>query len=183
MSAHLKNKENGQVILLSLVIVIILALAALFLFDFQLAIRGKMKVETAEQAAALAAAEWQRNSLNLIGELNLIKACDAMLQDYEPANISSQADPTSAACRTLTEMQSRIAFVGPMIAFGAAQQAAKYNGISIYNDSTTKNSKKPINDEISKHLDKLETDLRYTTPLPPIIKILAYLSTLHHKHS
>ncbi|MDD3117313.1 MAG: pilus assembly protein TadG-related protein, partial [Victivallaceae bacterium] len=81
------NKERGQVMLLGLVIVIILGLVVLFLFDLQLAVRAKMKVETAEQSAALAAAEWQRNSLNLIGELNLIKACDAMLENYEPADV------------------------------------------------------------------------------------------------
>ena len=161
MSIHLKNSERGQVILLSLVIVIILTLAALFLLDFQLAIRSKMKVETAEQAAALAAAEWQRNSLNLIGELNLIKACDAMLQDYEPADVTVQDDRTIAAARTLTEMQSRIAFVGPMIAFGAAQQAAKYNGINIFDD-VSKQDKKPIDDDIARHINKLDYDRRYT---------------------
>ena len=130
------NKERGQVMLLGLVIVIILGLVVLFLFDLQLAVRAKMKVETAEQSAALAAAEWQRNSLNLIGELNLIKACDAMLENYEPADVEdngqNRQDLLDAARRTLTEMQSRIAFVGPMIAFGAAQQAAKYNGINIF---------------------------------------------------
>ena len=188
MSIHLKNSERGQVILLSLVIVIILTLAALFLLDFQLAIRSKMKVETAEQAAALAAAEWQRNSLNLIGELNLIKACDAMLQDYEPADIYVPEDQdrqtrlTSAACRTLTEMQSRIAFVGPMIAFGAAQQAAKYNGINIFdynkeietqyfnpdediedllNEKEEDANKKTVYDDIRQYRRKLDYDPRY----------------------
>ncbi len=189
MSIHLKNSERGQVILLSLVIVIILTLAALFLFDFQLAIRGKMKVETAEQAAALVAAEWQRNSLNLIGELNLIKACDAMLQDYEPADVTvlegqdRQTLLTIAAGRTLTEMQSRIAFVGPMIAFGAAQQAAKYNGINIFdynkeietqyfnpdediedllNEKEEDANKKTVYDDIRQYRRKLDYDPRYT---------------------
>lgn len=181
------NKERGQVMLLGLVIVIILGLVVLFLFDLQLAVRAKMKVETAEQSAALAAAEWQRNSLNLIGELNLIKACDAMLENYEPADVEdngqNRQDLLYAAGRTLTEMQSRIAFVGPMIAFGAAQQAAKYNGINIFDhfkkdelqyfnededvedllaDKAFDSDKKTVYDDIRQYRRKLDYDRRYT---------------------
>ncbi len=134
----MKN-ERGQVLLLSVVIMVMLLLMILFIFDLQLAIRAKMKTETAEQAAALTAAEWQRNSLNLIGELNLVKAGESMLWDYSPS-FGLNTDEVkvekmghiAVSCRAITEMQSRVAFIGPLIAFGAAQQAAKYNGINIY---------------------------------------------------
>ncbi len=134
----MKN-ERGQVLILSVIIMIILLMMVLFIFDMQLAIRAKMKVETAEQAAALTAAEWQRNSLNLIGELNLVKAGEVMLEGYSPSfGLDSDGVKNEKmwhianSCRAITEMQSRIAFIGPLIAFGAAQQAAKYNGMNIY---------------------------------------------------
>ena len=129
--------SKGQVIVIAIVIMVILMLGILFLFDLQSVIRAKVKIETANQAAALAAAQWQKESLNLIGELNLIKACDA-LQTYVPDELknrqppASEAEKATAACKIITQMQTRIAFAGPVIAFGAAQQAAKNNGVNIY---------------------------------------------------
>lgn len=183
----MRKNERGQVLLLSVVIMIVLALMVIFIFDLQLAIRAKMKVETAEQAAALTAAEWQRNSLNLIGELNLVKAGEAMLEDFtaspgtEAEVLAETRQYVSNSCRAITEMQSRIAFVGPLIAFGAAQQAGKYNGVSIYDTArTTRDSvfdegesryesesnldsdKKYIYDDIRDYRRKLEFDARYT---------------------
>ena len=50
---------EGQVLLLGIVIMLVLLLAILFLFDIHNVIRAKFKTETAQQAAALAAANWQ----------------------------------------------------------------------------------------------------------------------------
>ena len=128
-----KYKEQGQVLVFAIVILIILLIASLFLFDLHSIIRSKIKLETAEQSAALAAANWQKHSLNLIGEINYAKAVDSLLSDFEPYDPSApDNEQIASACRTLTEMQARISFCGPLIALGAAQQAAKNNGINIY---------------------------------------------------
>lgn len=183
----MKNHERGQVLLLSVVIMIVLAMMVVFIFDLQLAIRAKMKVETAEQAAALTAAEWQRNSLNLIGELNLVKAGEIMLEDFVPSpgteaeRLAEAQNFVRNSCRAITEMQSRISFIGPLIAFGAAQQAGKYNGANIYDrdkrnreaffdegesryeaESNLDSDKKYIYDDIRDYRRKLEFDPRYS---------------------
>ena len=130
---EINSDSKGQVMVIAVIIMVILMLGILFLFDLQNVIRSKVKIETADQAAALSAAQWQKESLNLIGELNLIKACD-QLQGYVPASSQDKLPPEQAAdaCKIITQMQTRMAFVGPVIAFGAAQQAAKNNGVNIY---------------------------------------------------
>ena len=122
------SNESGQVLLIGVVMIIILLVVAFILADVHNTIRAKLKVENAQQAAALAAAEWQRESLNLIGEINLIKASTALLQPPEQSHITQQNYDR------LTEMQTRISFIGPLIAFAAAQQTAKANGINSHGD-------------------------------------------------
>ena len=67
------RSERGQTLILGLMAVIILIVGILVLFDVQRVIRGKVKVMSAIDAAALTGAKWQQNTLNLIGEMNLIK--------------------------------------------------------------------------------------------------------------
>ncbi len=146
--------ERGQVLILSVVAVVILAAAILVFFDVQRIMRGKIKVMSGIDAAALTGAAWQKNSLNLIGELNLVKACSVLVSDsiygigrtsdtfmkITPSDNPAVLAASVAAARQelahlktaadmLTEMQVRVAFVGPLIGFGAAQQAAKNNGL------------------------------------------------------
>ena len=121
------QKESGQTILIALLAVIVLLLAALFIFDLQSVIRVKIKSQTAADAAALSAASVQKESLNLIGELNMIKACTVLITDF--ANNDRSAEALMQASDSLTQMQARIGFAGPMLALGAAQQAAKNNGM------------------------------------------------------
>ena len=128
---QINSDSKGQVVVIAVIIMVILMLGILFLFDLQNVIRSKIKIETANQAAALSAAQWQKESLNLIGELNLIKACDE-LHGYYFGTPQDQSAEIRAACKIITQMQTRMAFVGPVIAFGAAQQAAKNNGVNIY---------------------------------------------------
>ena len=128
---QINSDSKGQVMVIAVIIMVILMLGILFLFDLQNVIRSKVKIETADQAAALSAAQWQKESLNLIGELNLIKACD-QLQGYVPDHNKLPPEQAADACKIITQMQTRMAFVGPVIAFGAAQQAAKNNGVNIY---------------------------------------------------
>ena len=156
-----RSRERGQVLILAVLAMVILTTAVLVLFDVQRIMRGKIKVMSGIDAAALTGAAWQKNSLNLIGELNLVKACDVLISDAlygiggNPADymkLQLPQNPTPAEIEAavekarqelaqlknsadmLTEMQVRIAFVGPLIGFGAAQQAAKNNGLpSNYN--------------------------------------------------
>ena len=154
-----KHKEQGQVLIFAIVILIILLIATLFLFDLHSIIRSKVKLETAEQAAALAAAKWQARSLNLIGEINYVKAADTLLDDI-PTIGEEKLDKIASANKTLTEMQSRISFCGPLIAFGAAQQAAKNNGINISDPYTTSGMKTPY-DDLNNYLTKLNPSSQY----------------------
>ena len=139
-------------------ILVVILIALLIFFDVHNAIRAKVKSQNAVDAAALAGANWQRHTLNLIGELNLVKAAEVLIsadalgiggdpatfmREKEPEQLADRrelqadlerAEAEKAKLRTalslVTEMQTRISFVGPLIGFGAAQQAAKNNGIA-----------------------------------------------------
>ena len=74
------KKDSGQVLISGVIMLTLLLLTLLYMFDVHNVIRGKLKLETGQQAAALAGAAWQKNSLNLIGEINLFKACSALLE-------------------------------------------------------------------------------------------------------
>ena len=118
--------ECGQTLLMAVIAIIILFLAALFLFDLGTIVRVKVKAQTAADAAALAGANVQVESLNLIGELNFVKACEVLVSDFAEEDTP---EAIMAASDNLTEMQARISFVGPVLGLGAAQEAAKNNGM------------------------------------------------------
>lgn len=132
------KQQHGQVLLLTLVVLVGLLVGALLLFDLHNTIRGKIKVETAQQAAALAGANWQIEGLNLIGQLNLVKAADTMTyikeQNY---NDPEQKAAYISRMHALTELQSRTAFIVPLLGVMATQQTAKQNGMP-NNNSTLK---------------------------------------------
>ncbi|MCP3967737.1 MAG: hypothetical protein GY750_00245 [Lentisphaerae bacterium] len=146
---------------------LILVLAAVFMFDLHNIIRAKIKLETAEQAAALSAANWQKESLNLIGEINLIKACDVLISDIPPT--SDSPEDIEASSKALTEMQSRVSFAGPLIGFGAAQQAAKNNGVNIFDSDSEAGTQswKTVHTDMDDYLSKLQEDPRYQPPAAP----------------
>ena len=174
-----KRGEHGQVLILAVVALILVIIATLLLFDVQTVIRGKIKGQNGVDAAALTAAEWQKHSLNLIGELNLARATATLVSDpffydgivkdpnsnaaeffsdlklsadtlfpeknefyfpdgtldveklkEEVVRVEKEKRYLDAVNKLISQLQSRIAFVGPLIAFGAAQQAAKNNGIT-----------------------------------------------------
>ena len=151
-----RRSQRGQVLILAVLAIIILVTAIMILFDVQRIIRGKIHTMSGIDAAALTGAEWQKHTLNLVGELNLVKACQVLISDSiygiggDPENFmkvdvtrdSTEAEIAAAiakarqeleqlktAAAMLTEMQVRVSFVGPLIGFGAAQQAAKNNGL------------------------------------------------------
>lgn len=147
-SSRKNRKSRGQVLLLGIAVMIVLLIAALLLFDLHSGIRAKIKVETAQQAAALAGAQWQVAGLNMLGELNLAKACTLMLDEDSviaatPFNRRNTGNLTEeelekakkrhrleSRLRTLNEAQSRVSFILPLLGYAAVQQTAKQNGMS-----------------------------------------------------
>ena len=175
--------EHGQVLILAVVALILVIIATLLLFDVQTVSRGKIKGQNGVDAAALTAAEWQKHSLNLIGELNLARATATLVSDpffargvlgnpdsnaaeffadlpetispeeftlfpekkefynsdgsldteklmQEIVRVEKEKRFLDALNDLVSQLQTRIAFSGPLIGFGAAQQAAKNNGIT-----------------------------------------------------
>lgn len=102
---------------------VILVFVALWNFDLHKIIAVKAVSQNAGDSAALAAARWQGLTLNLIGDLNILQAAALMRGETETAG-------------ALSELQARLCYVGPMIGFMAAQQAAKNNGIYVNADFT-----------------------------------------------
>ena len=146
------TSEQGQTLIVAVLAILVIFLAALFLFDLQSIIRVKVKTQTAADAAALAGAQAQVDSLNLIGEINIIKACTVLISDFSG---DDSEENLIAASNKLTEMQARISFVGPLLGVGAAQQAAKNNGMIEYETLT-----RDMND----YLNKVEDDAVYGNP-------------------
>ena len=181
--------EQGQVLILAVVALILVIMAILLLFDVQTIIRGKVKAQNGVDAAALTGAEWQKHSLNLIGELNLVRATGTLISDpffakgilndpnsnageffadlpkpptqeeftlfpekeefynedgsvnlekliKEVVRVEKEKRYLDALNRLVSQLQTRISFVGPLIGFGAAQQAAKNNGITYDDDAS-----------------------------------------------
>lgn len=144
------NRESGQVLLLGMIAMIVILLAIFLLFDLSTVIRGKVKAQNAVDAAALAGANWQRYTLNLLGELNLVKASTVLIsddvfgigrdpgeflrvedrEDAERKDREERYGLLKAASDTVSQIQQRVLFIVPLIGMGAAQQAAKNNGIN-----------------------------------------------------
>ena len=189
-----RKNESGQVLLLAVIAMILVLIATLLLFDVHTVIRGKVKAQNGVDAAAMTAAEWQKHSLNVIGDLNLARAtCTLLSNPYfgvgvldnpglkyddifsrvrkhdmalpfvnpnhftsfprqlwdfltdpespipeeermkmlmnELARVESEKQYLIVIDELISQLQTRLSFIGPMIAFGAAQQAAKNNGL------------------------------------------------------
>lgn len=119
-----KGRLRGQALVFILMVLVILFFVVLWNFDLNKILRMKAVTQNAGDAAALAAARWQGVSLNLIGNLNVMHAF-------------ALSEGDAVAEEAITNMQARLAYVGPMIALMAAQQAAKNNGIYENPDFTT----------------------------------------------
>ncbi len=109
-------RRRGQVAVFLLVALVVLAFMVLWTVDLRRIVFLKGRSQDAGDAAALAAARWQGSALNLIGEINLLRALALSAGD-------------AVAEDALASMQARLCFTGPMAAFAAAQQGAKQNGI------------------------------------------------------
>ena len=115
---------------------LILALVIVWIFDVHTVLHLKARTQNAGDASALAAARWQGVTLNLIGDLNIMQALALSVGD-------------SNAGKAISEAQARLCYVGPMIALMASQQAAKNNGIYIY---------QPFSEYMQKHASQVKSD-------------------------
>jgi hypothetical protein len=68
------SAEKGQVLIYLLIVLVILVFVMGSVFDLNRILIRKMKGHNASDAAALIGAQWQALGLNLIGELNILKA-------------------------------------------------------------------------------------------------------------
>jgi len=110
------GRSRGQAALFLLMALVVLLAVFLRNVDIHSAAIAKTKAQNAGDAAALAAARWQANTLNLVGELNV-------------AHAAALAEGDAAAVQAITSMQARVLFAGPLTAIVAAQTAARKNGI------------------------------------------------------
>lgn len=113
----LVRKRSGQAAVFLLAALVVLLAVFLWDADLHTLVVRKTKARNAGDAAALAAARWQANTLNLVGDLNLAHLAALDAGDF-------------AAVSSITSMQARLAFAGPLTALVAAQAAAKKNGIA-----------------------------------------------------
>ncbi|MBR4612397.1 MAG: hypothetical protein IKO40_06730 [Kiritimatiellae bacterium] len=116
MRCSTRRPSSGQAVVFLLAALVILLAAFLWYVDLHTLVTRKIKAQNAGDAAALAAARWQANTLNLIGQLNL-------------AHVAAREAHDDNAVAAITSMQARISFAGPLTALAAAQAAAKKNGI------------------------------------------------------
>ena len=109
------RRNAGQVILVVLLAVLVLLFAALWLADVHHLVMARDRTQNAGDAAALAGARWQAETLELEGELNLF-------------HLLALAADDAAAVDAITSAQVRALFAGPLAGVAAAQQAAMRNG-------------------------------------------------------
>ncbi len=156
---RINNRERGQVLVLALIALLALIIAIFLLLDISNVIRAKVKAQNAVDAAAITGANWQKHTLNLVGELNLVKATTILISDsiFGADNLDFQVNSNDeieqkreneliklkTASDTLSQIQQRALFIVPLIGFGAAQQTAKNNGIN-YNEQYGEAVKKQI---------------------------------------
>lgn len=124
MTPHRQHdRKHGQVMIFLIMVLVALVFVVLWNFDLHKILFVKSRTQNAGDAAALMGARWQGITLNLIGDLNLMHAV-------------ALAAGNAGAAESITNIQARVCYVGPMIGFFAAQQAAKNNGIFV-NDAFT----------------------------------------------
>lgn len=127
------GRRKGQTIVFLLLALTILVFAFLWNVDLHRLVSGKISAQDAGDASAIAAARWQGETLNLIGNLNL-------------AHLAAVGAGDDAAIDAITQMQARICFTGPLAGLVVAQIAAKNNRIYQNDDFT---------DLLKKHADEV----------------------------
>jgi len=136
-----RRTRAGQAIVFLIMVVVILAFVVMWNFDIHKILHVKSVTQNAGDAAALMAARWQGISLNLMGELNMMHALALVAGDAQTAE-------------AVTNIQARLCYVGPMVAFMASQQAAKNNGVYVHGGFT---------DRVRAHADRVRYDYPFIT--------------------
>jgi hypothetical protein len=130
------GRRAGQTMVFMVVALVLIALLAIWQFDVHKIISVKWRIQNAGDAGALAAARWQGQTLNLMGDLTLMQAAALSL-----GNTNAASD--------IADLQARLCYVGPMVGFQAAQQAAKNNGVYVHAGFTAR---------LRRHADDVRSD-------------------------
>ena len=113
-----RNSRSGQIVLILAFILAGLLMMFLMVSDIFLTVRNKNRIQNAGDAAALMAARWQGVTLNLVGELNLL-------------HLAAACETNETAMAGIVALQERLAIVGPLVGFWAANETAKRNGAPV----------------------------------------------------
>ncbi|RMD75614.1 MAG: hypothetical protein D6820_14390 [Lentisphaerae bacterium] len=120
------RRRRGQTLIYMLLLMLILLVIVIFMFDLQNFVRLRERSQNSVDAAVLTAAMWQGRTLNMVGELNLVKASTLLVDTIEPVGDTS-AEALLQSDQVITQMQTRLLYVGPLLGYISAQQAAKNN--------------------------------------------------------
>jgi hypothetical protein len=112
------DTRSGSVMIFLIMTLVVLVFVVLWNTDLERILHVKSLAQDAGDSSALMAARWQGVSLNLVGDLNILQALAVAADDQ-------------ATVDAVSNLQARICLTGPMIAFAAAQQAAKNNNIYV----------------------------------------------------
>ena len=141
MAGTAGHRRSGQTMVFFILVLVILFFIVLWNFDLHKILHVKAVSQNAGDAAALMAARWQGITLNLIGDLNIMHALAL-----------STGDTPAAA--SITNIQARLCYTGPMIAMMGAQQAAKNNGVYVndgFTDRLREHARRVRHDYPSRH--------------------------------
>jgi len=116
MTIRNNKGKQGQVMVFLVMALVIMFFVVLWNFDLHKLIYVKSVSQNAGDSASLMGARWQGITLNLVGDLNIMQALALSTGDTN-------------VIPAISNIQARLCFVGPMVGFFAAQQAAKNNGI------------------------------------------------------
>ncbi|MFO7871806.1 MAG: Tad domain-containing protein [Kiritimatiellia bacterium] len=136
------RRRSGQTVIFLIMVVAILAFVVLWNFDLHKILFVKSRSQNAGDSAALAASRWQGITLNLIGDLNIMQAL-------------ALSSGNAGTVESISNIQARLCYTGPMIAMQACQQAAKNNHIYV-NDGFT--------ERLMEHAEAVRNEYTQITP-------------------
>ncbi len=139
--AKRRQGSKGQAIIFIILVLSCLVFVVFWNYDLHRILHVKGIAQNAGDASAVMAARWQGISLNLMGDLNLMHAL-ALVSDNQ------------AAAETITNIQARLSYTGPMVAFMGSQQAAKQNRLFNQDDFTA---------YLKRHAQRVRFDYPHTT--------------------
>ncbi len=154
-----RARRAGQAMIFLMALVVILAFVVLWNFDLHKIITVKLRSQHGGDAAALAAARWQGLSLNLIGNLNVLQAVAI-------ADTLARGDGDFTAAAAIADLEARLCYSGPMMAFAAAQQAAKNNGLYA-NSAFTLDATTHAREVLDEYPDQFRIHPYTNAPSPP----------------